>query len=716
MFMSRAVKACPGLLVLALVLSLLVFPSMEVHAQTITRNEIGTHGGYDYEFWVDNGSGSMTLNAGGAFSCEWSNINNILFRKGRKFNETQTHQQLGNISIRYGVDYNPNGNSYLCVYGWTVDPLVEYYIVDSWGSWRPPGSTSKGQITVDGGTYDIYETTRTQQPSIKGTATFQQYWSVRTSKKTSGTISVSQHFSAWERMGMRMGKMYEVALTIEGYQSSGRANVHTNELTVGGAITNPPTNPTTPTPTTPTMPTNPGPSSRSAFTTIQAEEYNAINSSTMEIIGTGNNGSGIGYIENGNTLTYNNVNFGNGANRFTARVASGADTPTNIEIRLNSATGTLLGTLQVSSTGGWDSYRELSTTISNVTGTNNIVLRFSGPVNIDHFVFGTGGAQQPPTQQPPTQQPPTQQPPTQQPPTQQPPTQQPPTQSRTIKIMPVGDSCTAGMGDPSMGGYRTDLYRHYTNAGLSVRFVGSQTGGPSTLPERNHEGRSGWTIPQVASNIDGWLRTHDPDVVLLWIGGNDMILNRNLNTTGLSNLIDQILRQKPGVTIFVADYYPVPDQIIQYNATIPGVVQQKANAGHKVYFVKNSDMNLVRSTDISSDNLHLSPAGYSKIATIWFNSTIDILKSMVESNPTTPTPTTPPPTTPHQPNVKLGDLNGDGLIDSSDYILLRRYILGVTDSLQNRAAADLNGDGLIDSIDVVLLRRYILEFISEFPA
>jgi endo-1,4-beta-xylanase len=183
----------------------------------------------------------MTLNSGGTFSCQWSNINNALFRKGKKFNETQTHQQIGNISVTYGCDYQPNGNSYLCVYGWTSDPLVEYYIVDSWGSWRPPGASSKGTITVDGGTYDIYETTRVNQPSIKGTATFQQYWSVRTSKRTSGTISVSEHFKAWENRGMPLGKMYEVALTVEGYQSSGSANVYSHTLNIGGP-TPPPDN------------------------------------------------------------------------------------------------------------------------------------------------------------------------------------------------------------------------------------------------------------------------------------------------------------------------------------------------------------------------------------------------------------------------------------------------------------------------------------------
>lgn len=212
----------------------LTFPAIIAHA-AVTSNETGNHGGYDYEFWKDSGgSGSMTLNSGGTFSAEWNNINNVLFRKGKKFDETQTHQQIGNISINYGANYQPNGNSYLTVYGWAVDPLVEFYIVDSWGSYRPTG-THKGTINVDGGTYDIYETTRTNKPSIKGNATFKQYWSVRTSKRTSGTISVSKHFNAWENLGMDMGKMYEVALTVEGYQSSGSANVYTNQLNIGGS-------------------------------------------------------------------------------------------------------------------------------------------------------------------------------------------------------------------------------------------------------------------------------------------------------------------------------------------------------------------------------------------------------------------------------------------------------------------------------------------------
>lgn len=234
-----------GLLAAAVCLTFTPLPTASA-ATVLTENKTGTEDGYAYELWKDHGNTSMTLTGGGTFSCEWSNINNCLFRKGKKYDCTQTYDQLGNITIEYGVDYQPNGNSYMCVYGWTRNPLVEYYIVETWGSWRPPGATSAlGTVYADGGTYDIYKTTRVNQPSIDGDTTFDQYWSVRQSKpsangtKIEGTISVSQHFKAWEQVGLKMGKMYEVALNIEGYQSSGKATVYKNNLSVGGAITDP---------------------------------------------------------------------------------------------------------------------------------------------------------------------------------------------------------------------------------------------------------------------------------------------------------------------------------------------------------------------------------------------------------------------------------------------------------------------------------------------
>lgn len=230
------IKRLSALLAIVLALGMFTTAHAAEAEKTITENELGTHDGFDYELWKDSGTTSMVLKDGGAFSCTWSDINNALFRKGMKFDKTKTYEELGNISVTYECDYQPKGNSYLCVYGWTVDPLVEYYIIESWGNWRPPGAISKGTITVDDGTYDVYETTRTEQPSIVGTATFQQYWSVRTEKRVSGTISVAEHFKAWESLGMKMGKMYEASFLVEGYQSTGTADIISNTIAIGEGV------------------------------------------------------------------------------------------------------------------------------------------------------------------------------------------------------------------------------------------------------------------------------------------------------------------------------------------------------------------------------------------------------------------------------------------------------------------------------------------------
>ncbi len=216
--------------VTAVMLPVAAFGAGEIYTECKT----GSQDGYDFELWKDNGNTSMTLLGNGAFSCEWNNINNCLFRTGKKFDCTQTYQEIGNITLDYECDYHPDGNSYLCCYGWTKEPLIEYYIVEDWGNWRPPGGDAIGRITVDGATYDVYKTLRENKPSIIGDATFYQYWSVRTDaeKQSSGTMHVTDHFAAWEEMGLQMGKLYEVALNVEGYQSAGKATVTKNIVTI----------------------------------------------------------------------------------------------------------------------------------------------------------------------------------------------------------------------------------------------------------------------------------------------------------------------------------------------------------------------------------------------------------------------------------------------------------------------------------------------------
>ena len=189
----------------------------------------GTKDGFRYELWNQNteGTACMTVGNGALFSGEWDGILNYLARRGLGYDQTQEHQEYGRFFATYDCDYNPNsssGNSYLSIYGWTVDPLIEFYIIEDWRNWIPSmagGSVNRGSFDVNDGTYDIVENTRTNQPSIVGTATFQQYFSIRRSVRNSGSINISDHFEEWESLGLELGKLHEVSFVVEGYQSSG---------------------------------------------------------------------------------------------------------------------------------------------------------------------------------------------------------------------------------------------------------------------------------------------------------------------------------------------------------------------------------------------------------------------------------------------------------------------------------------------------------------
>ena len=92
-----------------------------------------------------------------------------------------------------------------------------------------------------------------------------------------------------------------------------------------------------------------------------------------------------------------------------------------------------------------------------------------------------------------------------------------------------------------------------------------------------------------------------------------------------------------------------------------------------------------------------------------------------ENPVSTPTPATPTPATPTPPAAKVvvGDVSGDGEVNSIDFGYFRLYLLGNIKDFPTEydlEAADVNGDGEINSIDFGFFRKFLLGTIKEFPA
>jgi endo-1,4-beta-xylanase len=176
--------------------------------------------GYSYQMYLNGGgTGSMTVYGVGAqFSAKWNGVGDFLGRVGLGFNETQTYTEIGTITANFAFTSTGTGGafSYIGIYGWSVNPLHEYYIVDNWLGATPVPGTKVGTITVDGGTYNVFTHTQTNQPAITGgNATFVQFFSVRQTARTCGTITISEHFAQWATLGMQLGNLEEARILVE---------------------------------------------------------------------------------------------------------------------------------------------------------------------------------------------------------------------------------------------------------------------------------------------------------------------------------------------------------------------------------------------------------------------------------------------------------------------------------------------------------------------
>ncbi|GAM41927.1 endo-1,4-beta-xylanase Xyl11A [Talaromyces pinophilus] len=178
-------------------------------------------GGINYVQNYNGNLGDFTYNeSAGTYSMYWEDGVNGDFVVGLGWSTGAAR------SITYSANYNAaNSGSYLSVYGWINSPQAEYYIVENYGNYNPcSGAQSLGTLTSDGGTYQVCTDTRYNQPSITGTSTFTQFFSVRQNKRSSGTVTTGNHFNFWAQHGFGNSYNFQV-MAVEAFNGAGSATV-----------------------------------------------------------------------------------------------------------------------------------------------------------------------------------------------------------------------------------------------------------------------------------------------------------------------------------------------------------------------------------------------------------------------------------------------------------------------------------------------------------
>jgi endo-1,4-beta-xylanase len=200
---------------------LVVAGCVTVASAQVHNNGTGTDHGYFYSLYSSGGSATMTFPSAGTYpgnyAITWSGVGDVVGGKGWSTGSAQ--------SIGYNVGYATGYNN-ISIYGWTTSPLVEYYICEL-GSLYTGNAQFKGSVSSDGHNYNTYEHQQVNQPSIIGTATFEQYldnWG-GAGTGSNHTVTTSNHFNHWKSLGMPMGNFNYQILGTEAYNgASGSVN------------------------------------------------------------------------------------------------------------------------------------------------------------------------------------------------------------------------------------------------------------------------------------------------------------------------------------------------------------------------------------------------------------------------------------------------------------------------------------------------------------
>lgn len=197
---------------------------------------------------------------------------------------------------------------------------------------------------------------------------------------------------------------------------------------------------------------------------------------------------------------------------------------------------------------------------------------------------------------------------------------------RSLRVMPLGDSITEGVN----GGYRNRLWERLAGDGISVDYVGPRWDRWTRIADKDHAGTPGFTVGNLLGEIDGWLSTYRPDVVLLMIGTNDLawwhVEGPTTTATRLGTLLDRIHARAPGIRVVVATIPPMagpvaPNRldraalVAQYNDAVEQEVARRVALGRPLSL---ADVNAALRLSDLYDGVHPTEAAHARIADVWY--------------------------------------------------------------------------------------------------
>lgn len=206
------------------------------------------------------------------------------------------------------------------------------------------------------------------------------------------------------------------------------------------------------------------------------------------------------------------------------------------------------------------------------------------------------------------------------------------------KILPLGASRVEGH-TTDFESYRYELWKLLNTDNWEFDFIGTRSD-LKTYENKNfdidHEGRSGWTSGQIATELDNWLnQVGAPDIVLFSSpGGNDALLNLPYETIiyNINQIIDTLQAKNPNVTIIVEQLAPVrstemtPELTILFNQIQEDIITIANNQSTSNSKVITVDIASGFNDSFYSDNIHYNHLGAQFVAQQYFSVLANELK------------------------------------------------------------------------------------------